>query len=44
MRLRHPGLIIETADGKQLSFFELKDLAELETQKRNARRSKRRAP
>jgi hypothetical protein len=31
MRLRHPGLIIETEDGEELSFFQLKDLAQSET-------------
>jgi hypothetical protein len=30
MRLRHPGLTIETTDGEELSFFQLKDLAQSE--------------
>jgi hypothetical protein len=44
MRLRHRGLIIETAEGEELSFFQLKDLALLETREENALRSKQRAP
>ena len=39
MRLRHPGLTIETADGEELSFFQLKDLAQSETRERNALRT-----
>ena len=35
MRLRHPGLIVQTGDGEQLSFFQLKDLAQSETLKQN---------
>jgi hypothetical protein len=31
MRLRRPGVLIETVDGKQLSFFQLKDLVEAES-------------
>jgi hypothetical protein len=44
MRLRHPGLIIETADGEELSFFQLKDLAQSETREQNGLRTKPRAP
>jgi len=32
MRLRHPNLTIETANGEELSFFQLKDLAQSETE------------
>jgi hypothetical protein len=44
MRLRHPGLIIETTDGEELLFFQLKDLAQSETREQNALRTKRRGP
>jgi hypothetical protein len=40
MRLRHPDLIIETADGEQLSFFQLKDLAQSETQNVDAEKAR----
>jgi hypothetical protein len=30
MRLRRPGVTIETADGEQLNFFQLKEMAEAE--------------
>jgi hypothetical protein len=36
MRLRHPGLIVETADGERLTFFQLKERAELERRKQDA--------
>jgi hypothetical protein len=35
VRLRYPGLAIETAEGEELSFFQLKDLAQSETLKQN---------
>ena len=41
MRLRHPGLIVETEDGEELSFFQLKDLAQSETREQNTQRGKR---
>ncbi len=37
MRLRRPGVSIETVEGEQLSFFQLKDLVAAESQ--NAPRS-----
>jgi hypothetical protein len=33
MRLRRPGVSIETAEGEQLSFFQLKDLVDAESRK-----------
>ena len=44
MTLRHPGLTIETGDGEELSFFQLKDLAQSESREQNARTIKQRAP
>jgi hypothetical protein len=39
MRLRRPEVSIETVEGEQLSFFQLKDLAAAESPKENAPRS-----
>jgi hypothetical protein len=36
MRLRRPNVTIENANGAQLSFFQLKELAESERRKENA--------
>lgn len=41
MRLRHPGLIVETEDGEELSFFELRDMAQSEAREQNTQRGKR---
>jgi hypothetical protein len=39
MKLRRPGVTIENADGEQLSFFQLKELVELEkSEKEDAKR------
>jgi hypothetical protein len=35
MRLHRPGVSIETAEGKRLSFFDLKDLVAAESRKEN---------
>jgi hypothetical protein len=35
MRLRRPSVSIETAEGKRLSFFDLKDLVAAESRKEN---------
>ena len=35
MRLRRPGLSIETVEGEQLSFFQLKDLVAAESREEN---------
>jgi hypothetical protein len=39
MRLRRPGVSIETVDGEQLSFFQLKDLVAAESRKEKDPRS-----
>jgi hypothetical protein len=39
MRLRRPSVRIEDERGNSISFFQLKDLAELERRKKNAPRS-----
>ena len=39
MRLRRPGVSIETVEGEQLSFFQLKDLAAAESGKESVPRS-----
>jgi hypothetical protein len=36
MRLRRPAVTIEGAEGEQLSFFQLKELAESESRRKNA--------
>ena len=36
MRLRRPAVTIEDAEGEQLSFFQLKELAESESRRENA--------
>ena len=38
MRLRRPGVIIETAEGEQLTFFQLKEMAEAEARNENVYR------
>jgi hypothetical protein len=39
MRLRRPSVSIETVEGEQLSFFQLKDLVAAESRKENNPRS-----
>ena len=38
MRLRRPGVIIETAEGERLTFFQLKGMAEAEARNENGHR------
>jgi hypothetical protein len=38
MKRRRPGVRIEDEPGNPVSFFELKDLAELESHRKNAKR------
>jgi hypothetical protein len=38
MKLRRPGVRIEDERGNPVSFFQLKDMAELESRKKNASR------
>ena len=38
MRLRRPNVIIETAEGEQLTFFQLKEMAEAEARNENVDR------
>jgi hypothetical protein len=38
MKLRRPGVRIEDERGNPVSFFQLKDMAELESRKKNAAR------
>jgi hypothetical protein len=40
MRLRRPGVLIETVEGEQLSFFQLKDLVAAESRKESAPQAK----
>jgi hypothetical protein len=44
MRQRLPNVTVENADGEQLSYFQLKGLAQAESRKENAVRAQRRAP
>ena len=41
MKLRRPAVRIEDERGKPISFFQLKEMAELESHKKNAPRSER---
>jgi hypothetical protein len=36
MRLRRPGVIIEDAEGRDISFFQLKEMAESESRREDA--------
>ena len=38
MELRRPGVRVEDERGNSISFFQLKDMAELESRKKNAQR------